>query len=423
MSAEKNLFPYELAVVAIFKDEAPYLNEWLDYHLLAGVDHFYLYNNDSTDNFEEVLSPYVAANLVTLINFPGKTMQMPAYLDALNRFRFFCRYMAFIDLDEFIFPKTNQSIAEVVDEILFDEASSLAIGWRTFGSNGQKTADYSRGVLERFTRRAPDKWQNIVQREEDFLRVGNMYVKLVTNPRRVKLFLGPHVASHFGTNHSVNEHGEKIDTYANESMSADKIIINHYYLKSLEEFTRKSNRGSACLSSNDNKMLLFDASDRNEIFDDGILKYRAARAENFYLESEEQRRRRAEKILIETLMQRTPFDAPPEFFVGKLETFLTCRALAEKFGTKIGTRSAEEFALVWINQCFVQNNRFSYAELQLFMGVLPEILSRPFPLCKKLNQIAREKIFPVIYADLKASAEWSGFYDYDYVYRLLNAMK
>ena len=39
---DKNLFLYDLAVVAIFKDEAPYLKEWLDYHLAAGVEHFYL---------------------------------------------------------------------------------------------------------------------------------------------------------------------------------------------------------------------------------------------------------------------------------------------------------------------------------------------------------------------------------------------
>ena len=128
MSVNKNLFPYDLAVVAIFKDEAHYLREWLDYHLVAGVDHFYLYNNDSTDNFTEVLAPYVAANIVTLIDFPGRAMQMPAYEDALEKFRFTCRYMAIIDLDEFIFPKTNQSIAEVVDHVTRRRRLWVSIG-------------------------------------------------------------------------------------------------------------------------------------------------------------------------------------------------------------------------------------------------------------------------------------------------------
>ena len=425
MPVDKNLFPYDLAVTAIFKDEARYLKEWLDYHLLAGVDHFYLYNNNSSDNFKEVLAPYVAANLVTLIDFPGKVMQLPAYLDALNRFRFSCRYMAFIDLDEFIFPQTNQSVVEVVDEILSRDsmAAALAISWRMFGSNGHEKADYSRGVIERFTRRAPDKWEDFLPREKSLLRIGNMYVKLIVNPRLIKCMISAHVALHFGGKYSINEQGEETNSYANESMRNDKITINHYCIKSREEYFAKRKRGYACDETNPYDDQLFKKQDRNEVFDDSILTYRAARAENFSVENDEQRRRRVEKILIETLTQCSPFDAPPDFFFDKLETFLTCRDLAEKFAVKIGSRSAEEYALVWIQQCFTKNNRFTHAELQLFISALPEILARPFPLSKKLNQIAREKIFPVIYSDLKSAMEWSGFYDFNYIHRLLDAMK
>ena len=67
---DKNLFLYDLAVTAILKDEGHYLKEWLDYHLLAGVDHFYLYNNDSTDNQAEVAAPYVKAGLVDYFFLP-----------------------------------------------------------------------------------------------------------------------------------------------------------------------------------------------------------------------------------------------------------------------------------------------------------------------------------------------------------------
>ncbi len=73
--------------------------------MLAGVEHFYLYNNESSDNYKEVLAPYVEKNLVTLTEFPGKMMQMPAYDDAIDKYRFNCRYMAFIDIDEFVYPK------------------------------------------------------------------------------------------------------------------------------------------------------------------------------------------------------------------------------------------------------------------------------------------------------------------------------
>ena len=137
---DKNLFLYDLAVVAILKNEGRYIKEWLDYHLLAGVDHFYLFDNDSTDNYNEIIAPYVEAGLVTSTPLTGKSPQFAAYDFAVRDWRFFCRYMAFIDLDEFILPKKNQSIVKTLDEIFSraPEASGLAINWQLFGSNGHE---------------------------------------------------------------------------------------------------------------------------------------------------------------------------------------------------------------------------------------------------------------------------------------------
>lgn len=50
---------YKIALCLIFKNEAPFLKEWLDYHLTIGVDHFYLYNNNSDDNYLDVLNTYI----------------------------------------------------------------------------------------------------------------------------------------------------------------------------------------------------------------------------------------------------------------------------------------------------------------------------------------------------------------------------
>ena len=102
---DKDLFLHDLSVVAILKNEGHYFKEWLDYHLLAGVDHFYLYDNESPDNQAEVAKPYVEAGLVDYFPFPGEQKQGAAYRDAIAKFKFQSRYMAFIDGDEFIFPK------------------------------------------------------------------------------------------------------------------------------------------------------------------------------------------------------------------------------------------------------------------------------------------------------------------------------
>ena len=52
---------WDLAIATMFQDEARWLKEWLEYHLLVGVQHFYLYNNLSSDNYQDVLQPYIDA--------------------------------------------------------------------------------------------------------------------------------------------------------------------------------------------------------------------------------------------------------------------------------------------------------------------------------------------------------------------------
>ena len=52
-------YEYSVAIAAIFKNEAPYLREWVEYHKMIGVEHFWLYNDNSSDNFEEILEPYI----------------------------------------------------------------------------------------------------------------------------------------------------------------------------------------------------------------------------------------------------------------------------------------------------------------------------------------------------------------------------
>ena len=37
---------YHIGICSIFKNEAPFLKEFIVYHKMIGVDHFYLYNNN-----------------------------------------------------------------------------------------------------------------------------------------------------------------------------------------------------------------------------------------------------------------------------------------------------------------------------------------------------------------------------------------
>ncbi|MBR0260295.1 MAG: glycosyltransferase family 92 protein [Selenomonadaceae bacterium] len=410
---DKNLFLHDLAVVAILKNESLYLKEWLDYHLAAGVDHFYLYDNESTDNQAEVVKPYISAGLVDYTFAPGKTMQIVAYNDALKRFKFQTRYMAFIDGDEFIFPKSARSIVEVVDEILSDipNAASFAINWQCFGSNEQDKADYSKGVLERFTRRAPSDWT------PDGL--GNAHVKTVANPRMINYFAIPHCANYFIDRHAVNENGKIVPSAFNVPVTVEKIVVNHYHIKSREEFAVKMKRGRADYKINTYDDAEFNSHDRNEIFDDGILKYFETR--KIYKPPDKSNVN--EKLLNALMKNLSPVflpNTPKEFYAGKLENFLTCRAVSSYLKTKLTDDAPAKFFEEASLKAILQNlsSPLNIADTLLLIRELPEILKLPYPAVKDLRG-AMLQIILLLKDFFHANNMWKDFIELDYIHDLL----
>ena len=389
MAVDKNLFLYNLAVVAIMKNESPYVKEWLNYHIWAGVEHFYIYNNDDNpDALQEVLKPYIDAGLVTHIFYPGKARQYEAYNDAVQNFRFFCRYMAFIDADEFIFPQSDKSIVEVVDELLADKpnAAALAISRLEFGSNYQDNADFSRGVLERFTRRASDS---------------STSVKSIINPRRVDYFFNPHFAMYFVEYKSFNEVGGEVATAYNDPPTIDKIRLYHYPIKSAEEWLAKVNRGTADSFRNVYKSEDFSHDEAaNEIFDDSILKYLEKRKKFLKIKSDKEILSLAKKVdynrCFSTLKQELePLlvkELTDEDLVGKMETFLTCRAVASELNATffVGTteKTFEEVALTIISMPkFLKTIKPS--DIGLMLSELPKILPLKYLAVKNICKFCR----------------------------------
>ena len=117
------------AVVAIIKNEAPYIQEWIQYHILKGIDIFYIYDNDSDDNVEKVLKKYIEKKIVVYTKMPGFMRQCDAYNDALNRYGRDCQYMIFLDLDEFVYCE-REYLPDVFEEKLKDPyAAALGINW------------------------------------------------------------------------------------------------------------------------------------------------------------------------------------------------------------------------------------------------------------------------------------------------------
>lgn len=256
-----------LALVLIAKDETLYIEEWLNFHLKQGVSHFIIFDNESAQDFHEVLKPYIDAGLVTYRTIRNKIRQFDAYNTAIHDYGHRFKYMGFIDADEFIFLRNNtdgvggiSNLYEFVDEFMkaHPQAGGLGVNWCIFGSSGHITKPEG-GVLENYTSRE----------EEDFR--DNSHLKTICDPVKVWSFASAHWPIYRRGFRNLNEDGEDI-SFCNCSpeIHFSKIRINHYFTKSREEFIiKKDVRGD--VNNNFRGWSDFDEKDRNEVHDTEIL--------------------------------------------------------------------------------------------------------------------------------------------------------
>jgi hypothetical protein len=140
---------YFLSVMSIFRNEAHVLKEWLDHYLAEGVNHFYLIDNDSTDNWEEILVPYIGKGQITLFREKRRHYQEKAYNEHIFPIKDQTEWMIVCDLDEFIYGKKD-SIADFIGG-LPHIVNGVRLPWILFGSSGHVAQP--RSVVDGFRKR------------------------------------------------------------------------------------------------------------------------------------------------------------------------------------------------------------------------------------------------------------------------------
>lgn len=217
---------YTLSIAAIFKDEAPYFKEWIEYHRLVGVEHFYLYNNGSEDDFKEVLSPYIADGLVTVIDWPDKNKeswgetkyawvnqtQVPAYdhactIAALGH----TEWLALIDVDEFLVPVSADTFTAILEK--YRGSPGVMAFWHVFGTSGVEKLKPNTLLIESLHRTCPPDHSLQTQ-----------VVKSIVRPERYRSFSWPpHACMYEGR------------VYGTE-LPKSEAQINHYINRTMDYF-------------------------------------------------------------------------------------------------------------------------------------------------------------------------------------------
>jgi len=148
-----------VAVATVVRDEVATIADWIKFHRLAGVQRFFIYDNGSTDGTADAA---LAAGLgdvtvipwrlpVTLVRPPATLHQQElAYAHAICTFGGEVRWMALIDVDEYLFPATTATLDEALKPL--EAFANISIPWSMFGVRSSQTEAVS--APWSFTRRA-----------------------------------------------------------------------------------------------------------------------------------------------------------------------------------------------------------------------------------------------------------------------------
>lgn len=220
---------HHLAACLMFRDSAEYLEEWLRFHQGVGFDHFFLYDNDSKDAFRDIIEPFVNAGQITLHSWPGTARILSAIEHCLETYRDDCRWMAFLDDDEFLFPAESEHMPEILSR--YADYAGVTACWLLFGSSGFRTRPPGL-VTSNYRLRAATV---------------NEHGKCIVQPGKVTKPWALGHAFHCRPGETiVDENFERIPGLFPENPSSKVLCLNHYVSKSLEEMQRRRLRLPAC---------------------------------------------------------------------------------------------------------------------------------------------------------------------------------
>ena len=223
------------AVCLIVKNEAKYMVEWIAHYLALGFDEIFVYDNGSTDNTFSVMESLARRErCIRLKAWPdvaGEVPQITAYNDAAGLVE--SDWLAFFDADELLVLKRHACIQDFLARYPA-QAGAVAINWQLFGSSG--ALDYVDELQSvRFRRCTRDEPLTKNRHVKSIVRVGSI------------VQASSHIASLKPGYLYYDEQVEPVGIIEGAKTVVPTHVVsqlNHYVVRSAQEFREKRARGN-----------------------------------------------------------------------------------------------------------------------------------------------------------------------------------
>jgi hypothetical protein len=224
---------YYLSVCAMFKNEGPYLEEWIEYYLLQGVEKFYLYDNESSDNARQILDPYIKEGLVEYTFWPHRgdpkdyilKDQKRAYNECIKEVAGKTYWLAIVDIDEFIVPVDTPNLISYLHE--FDKEPRLGgikANWQLYGTSHLATLPKDKLMIECLVYKAPTDYKT----------------ETVPHNHIIKSIVRPHAIKEYNIHEGVYKQSFYVIPQGGKErflpVQVDRLRINHYWTRADDFF-------------------------------------------------------------------------------------------------------------------------------------------------------------------------------------------
>lgn len=225
--------------ITCVRDEGPWLLDWIAHHRAHGFSHFLIASHDCLDGSDRLLDALDAAGIITHLPFTpkaGKAVQWQALRLLQDHHVYRDADMAmFFDADEYLVLTEGATLASLLPE----GVEAVPLRWHLFG-NGGHAEWIDRPVTERFTRSGPNGMP---------VPLGHLFKSL----HRPSAFDGLGVHRPKGDAIWAFASGAKAPAKFNTMaglihllgvpQNEERAWLNHYSVRSIEEFILKSDRG------------------------------------------------------------------------------------------------------------------------------------------------------------------------------------
>ena len=204
-------YPHYFGVSATFRNEKPYLKEWIDHYLKIGATIIFLYDDRSSDNPLTVLQPYIDKKQVIYNRAKNFVYTYYNVMEVVRNYKHLCKWVAFVDIDEFLYnTKPGEKIINILEEYDRNNIKAVYVNWLCFGSNNSNR-HLSIPSTYRYTRRCE---------------------KTFGLNSEVKSIIQPSIIKHVDSSHIF--HLLPGNSYYNDNKELNKLGMNDSILENLE---------------------------------------------------------------------------------------------------------------------------------------------------------------------------------------------